>query len=319
MLKSIVCKCISFLVDRPLPAPTDQERALADELRNTFRGFPLVKATNKPESATEWVRIVNRLRELVLSRDPREFLRWDIIRSTMFVDNPFYVWKELKYLKNHPDWNLCWRGATQESHVGHPVPYLFRPRSSGNLIHHAYHLARFEEKTGKKIRDMKEILEFGGGYGSMCRLIHQLGFTGKYIIFDLPFLSALQSYYLRSTGIPLLPVEAFRTSNIGVTCIEDLHHLRALISHGFARCDSMFIATWSLSEPPIEVRYSIQPMLSRFESFLFAYRDQFFEMNNTDFFNEWREAQGDFVWHGWEIEHLPRNFYLVGAKVKFRE
>jgi hypothetical protein len=45
------------------------------------------------------------------------------------------------------------------------------------------------------------IIEFGGGFGSMCRLVHALGFRGQHIIFDLPPVWALQRYYLRLHGI----------------------------------------------------------------------------------------------------------------------
>ena len=65
------------------------------------------------------------------------------------------------------------------------------------------HLALFEETTGSKIDTLELIFEFGGGYGSMCRLAHNLGFNQAYIIFDLQPFSALQNYYLSSLDLPV--------------------------------------------------------------------------------------------------------------------
>src|SRR3712207_7978939 len=51
-----------------------------------------------------------------------------------------------------------------------PYTTLFRsypawPESSGNLLHHAYHVCRFEEATGLRAEQLELVVEFGGGYG----------------------------------------------------------------------------------------------------------------------------------------------------------
>lgn len=45
------------------------------------------------------------------------------------------------------------------------------------------------------------VLEFGGGYGSLCRGFHRCGFKGKYMIFYFPHFSTLQRFFLGSAGI----------------------------------------------------------------------------------------------------------------------
>ncbi len=108
---------------------------------------------------------------------------------------------ELHALRKSERWDV-WRRAIGEQAAGLPFPCLFYPLSSSNAIHHGYHLYRFETQTGVGIQEFGTIVEFGGGYGSLCRLAHRLGFRGKYIIFDLPEQCALQRYYLSSIGIP---------------------------------------------------------------------------------------------------------------------
>ncbi len=56
-------------------------------------------------------------------------------------------------------WDTRWRNAIIELPVGHPIPYIFYPVSSGNLILPAYHVAQFEEKTGYQIHDVELEIE----------------------------------------------------------------------------------------------------------------------------------------------------------------
>ena len=184
MLKRIAKKLLSVVLSRPLPPPSNIEEAAISELQATFRKFPTMEITDATPSEEAWLSNINRLTELVWGQDVRKFLRWDVVSSTMFVANAPYVSTELNYLKSLPDWNTRWRSAIKESFVGYPIPYIFYPSSSGNLIHNAYHIAQFEEKMKINIQDMDFIFEFGGGYGSMCRLLHNLGFRGRYTPYE---------------------------------------------------------------------------------------------------------------------------------------
>lgn len=257
---------------------------------------------------------MNRLKALVLSDDPREFLRWDVIGYTMFVHSPGYVARELKYLRSRSDWASRWHAAIQESRVGHPLPYWRYPRSSGNLIHHAYHIAQFEEKTGTRIADMETIFEFGGGYGCMCRLVHEMGFRGRYIIFDLPGFSALQQFYLNSYGLNAHSTESFDSSKDGIVCLSDYESLEGLLNRTTDGRSAALIATWSLSETPTAFRESILSLTSEFEAFLISSQSHYKEVDNIEFFERWRNGRSDIDWSNWRIPHLGNNFYLMGKR-----
>jgi hypothetical protein len=313
MFKRIVKKWLMALFDRPLPPPSSDERTAISELQMTFRNLPLFDTTNKLPSESEWLSNMNRLRELVISQSPRDFLRWDVVASTMFVSYAAYISKELSYLKHHPDWDTRWKPAIAESQVGHPVRYFLYPASSCNLIHHAYHVAQFEEKTKIKIHEMDFAFEFGGGYGSMCRLFHNLGFKGRYLIFDLPSFSALQIYYLKSIGLPVQTVDEFDKSPSGITCISASEQLEATLKGRIQTRNKMCIATWSISESPIRIRDLVLPLTSDFQSFLIAYQDNFGEVDNLEFFNNWKKTLRHVDWHGSQIAHLPGNSYLFGS------
>ena len=310
-------KSLSAMYDKPLSPPTQKERELVEELKNCFRNFQIPKTENPTASEREWLKNVNNLKKLILNDNPREFLRWHVISATMFAKYADYIYPELNYLKNQPNWIGYWSKIIKESPVGHPIPYWRYPHSSGNLIHHAYHLAKFEEKTGMKISAVNSIFEFGGGYGSMCRLIHNAGFSGRYIIFDFPAFSALQEYYLKSIGVKVCSMKSLKKEVGGVVCISDLEYLKEILSNDLKVDNSIFIATWSISEVPIKLRDMILPMTSSFGAFLIAYQDQFKEIDNTNFFRNWKHTYKDIEWHGWEIEHMPQNKYLIGKRKTF--
>ncbi len=159
---------------------------------------------------------------------------------------------------------------------------------------------------------MDYVFEFGGGYGSMCRLFYNLGFHGRYIIFDLPSLSALQRYYLRTIGFRVKSTTEFVKSEDGIVCVSDIQQLISLLPDHIKASNALFLATWSISESPIRIRELILPRISDFQSFLIAYQDGFEEVNNVEYFDNWKKTIKNVAWQSWRIEHLPGNNYLVG-------
>lgn len=245
-----------------------------------------------------WRNNRRRLREYLLRRDPRAFLTWDVVTETMFPA-PYSVFarRELKFLREH-EWGR-WKRAIRERAAGTPSRCWFYPASSTNAIHHAYHLCRFEGATSARIGEFDEILEFGGGYGSLCRIAHNAGFAGHYTIFDLAEQCALQRYYLDAVGID------------GVELVSDLDVLRRRIGTR-NRERSLFLATWSLSESPEWLRKEIAALATGFKGFLIAYQDAFSGTNNVSFFRGWQAGAPEMRWAEIEIGHLPGNRYLFG-------
>lgn len=304
---------VSALFDKPLAPPTASERHLWEQLKTEIKNLPLPLLLPISESAAErqWLCFLAQLRENIFNNDPREFLRWPIITQTMFVTFPPYVLNELRLLRAQ-NWRGRWKEAVKESNVGRPRRYPLYPTSSGNLIHCAYHLASFEQRMRASITDMTCVIEFGGGYGGMCRLIHRLGFKGRYVIFDLPYFSALQRYYLRSNGQSVSTPEDVVRSNTGIACISTIDDLRTLTERIDEKRNAMFLATWSLSEAPIVVRELVLPLLTTIGNVLVGYQERFGEIDNRTFFAEWIQSRPDLAWRNESISHLPGNWYLFG-------
>ena len=236
---------------------------------------------DKATTDSAWLINVDRLCHKILTSDPGDFLQWEVILRTMVVGNAEFVRNELNFLKELPDWKNRWEKAIEESLVGNPTLYDDFPSSSGNLIHQAYHLAQFEKRTGIDISQAGFVFEFGGGYGSMCRLVHNLNFKGRYVIFDLLPLSALQRFFLNMNSIPAISSDAYFEKNLkGVICVSELKQLKVILSNV---SDAIFIATWSLSEAPIDLRQSIISLVKQFKGFLLAYQGYFSNIDNVKF------------------------------------
>jgi hypothetical protein len=297
---------------RRLAPPSLSEQDALRELRTAFNMLTVPDSSASLPSEAAWLDNTRRLRELILTRDPRHFLRWDVIYRTMFVGYASYVRSELHYLKERSTWQTRWRPAIVEDPIGDPTPYLHRPSSSANLIHHAYHLAQFEDRVGLPVDEMDFVVEFGGGYGGMCRLVHRLGFRGKYVIFDLEAFSALQRFYLKSLGLSVLGVDDVSKAESGICCISDLAQLQNLCTEGSRASGALFIATWSLSEAPIQLRNSILEAVRGFDAYLIAYQDRFGEVDNLAAFEALQHSATGVAWQNVPFEPSPGNRYLMG-------
>lgn len=322
LFKQLVLFIIEKSGDIFLPKPKSNELALADKFRTTIKNLPPLP--RKPSDSSEWwLDSRSHLRDLVLTRDPRAFLRWGVVIINMFVAYNIYVFKELSLLKKRLDWRERWVGLLRESQVGRPLLFPLYPQTSANLIHAATHIATFEDITGIHVSELKVIFDFGGGYGCMCRLMYRAGFQGKYIIFDFPEYAALQSYYLGMEGIPVYEnIETFLEAESGVLCISDFKQLTDVVeklSNDGVISNSLFIATWSLSETPVSFREPFTALAASFDSFLIAYysvvnKDTHEEVNNSAFFKNWIDSM-DRDWHDFEINYMRSgNKYLIGGK-----
>ena len=299
--------------DRPLAAATAHEEELGGELRRQAEAMKVPHRAEEQPSEKMWREFSERFISNLQQEDPRTFLRWPVIRKTMVVSSQPYLAAEWLHLRLRSDWGTRWRPALKESAMGHPMPFWAMPASSGTLIHHAYHLSQFEARTGRQVLSFPGVFEFGGGYGSMCRLFHQLGFAGRYVIFDLPLFSALQRYYLRALGLPVIGVEMLPAADRGIVCVSDPAALgSALAWAGLEK--TLFVGTWSISETPASVRAPIMPQVACCQGVLIAYLHRFGEMNNREYFTEWISRQPAFHWVQVPIRTLPDHFYLFGNR-----
>lgn len=294
--------------DKPLTA---SEASAVAELRRSIAALPqLVQTPGQSETTQVWTQRRRELRQYLASRDPSTFLTWTPLVRNMTQGLLPWIGAELQALRHSGQWDKRWKGALCENRAGLPMPSHVYPGSSGTLIHHAYHVHRFESLTGRAVHNFAEIVEFGGGYGSMARLVARLGFRGHYHIHDLPEVSALQRYYLTSLRAEICNPE------IADTLARVTHSSRQedAVPSNDSPDDTLFLATWSVSETPLSLRNQWLSTLARFQFFLFGYQARWEGIDNSTWFKELAASRSDVVWHPEVIRHRSESqYYLMGA------
>jgi putative sugar O-methyltransferase len=255
-------------------------KILQDEIRVINKSVPL--------GTSSWENNRREIRRAILEDNISDFINWDVIQKTMF-----FVAPKVEYLEVMKNQNLA--KAIKESTLGNPMPYFLDSSTSGNLIHHAYSIAQLF-----KVCDLTEfdnVIEFGGGYGSMCRLFKNMNYQGEYTIFDLPEFSALQKFYLSSINEDYIKNVVF-TGDMG------------LLNN---KINSLFIATWSFSEMPIDLREKLLKNLN-FNYCVIAFQSEFDGINNIEYFENFKSRYENIDFSVYQIEHLNGHFYLIGTK-----
>lgn len=308
-------KTISYFTEllylKKIQSPTLKEQELINELRENTKEFSFV--SNGSDAEDEWMKHARRVASLIQADDPRCFLSWNPIKDTMGGSNYFFVIPELNFLKSLCDWRERWSFAIQEDSIGNQSPFFLYPKSSGNLIHHAYVMAKFETLTGKKINEMDFIFDFGGGYGSVCRLVHRLGFKGRYLIFDISVFSFLQQFFLKNIEMPVKTFDDFIVSTNGICCISDYALLKKIFaSNIFSSNSSLFIGMWSVSETPLNTRNEIMAHASLFGNYLIGYQDKFGEVDNMNYFELIKSSLPNISWTEERLKQLPCHNLLCG-------
>jgi putative sugar O-methyltransferase len=266
------------------------------------------------EATDLWDGLRTDLRQRLHHDDPAEFLRWPPVQRTMVMRSHRRAAPELAHLRARPDWRGRWRSAIRETTLGRPHPLTRYPWSSANLVYHAYHLCRFEEATGQSLASMRTIIEFGGGYGRLCHLVHDLGFSGTYVIFDLPEVAVLQRFYLGHVGLPVSEARGGALPERGVVTIVDLADLQACL-RSRPNGEAAFVAIGSLSEAPLALRDALFIDVASLDAFLFFYSAQQEAIDNRAYFGRWRTALHEHDWYEFELPHLRKAAsYLFGRR-----
>lgn len=257
----------------------------ANQFREQMALLPEPTTSLKPPYWSYWRW---ELWHLAQTQNVSNFYEWPCIRHTMLVqhwiDAITYEWRELDKKRFSRAEHL--RGILSLNETGFRDNF-FKHILSNNLIHQAYHLQQWEHTTGQRIENLKSIVEFGGGYGAMCLLCHQLGFSGRYIIYDLPEFSLLQQYYLSQCHIE-----------------ADWNPRRK------PRPVDLLIGLYSLSEVPPNER---NLKMVRTNSYLFLYSGQWQDYDNVGWFRNFAMST-TLEWRHSEIQHLPdkQNWYSIG-------
>ncbi|MEX2217732.1 MAG: hypothetical protein WD749_03150 [Phycisphaerales bacterium] len=202
-----------------------------------------------------WQRFNATMERAMLPRPRPDFLRLSVIKQTMFVDaRGRWLSDQLAYLERRLGPQFV-SAVARDAAVGRPPLALASPPASHNTVHHLTHLARFAELSGADPATLDTVVEWGGGYGNLARLLATwraaAGATRPltYTIIDTPLFCALQWLYLSSVyGEPRVHVLRGAADAVRTGCFN-------LVPAGLARTlqpalgrAGLFVSTWALSE-----------------------------------------------------------------------
>jgi hypothetical protein len=179
----------------------------------------------------EWVNYQNQVRE-----DDVNFLRQPAVAGTMFQGDGELFLKEYEYIKENNEEYLSL--FSSPSSYGSPLTFEIDDETyNPNDIHHLYHICRYENNIGT-LDDNLDVLEWGGGYGNMCKVLHMLKKIKSYTIIDLPKFTSLSERYVATT----VPMSASTTTHLPVD------NFKGRLKEKY----DLFISNWALSESPTE-------------------------------------------------------------------
>tara|TARA_Y100000816_G_C26105702_1_gene587533 strand:+ start:1071 stop:2012 length:942 start_codon:yes stop_codon:yes gene_type:complete len=252
---------------------------------------------------------------LLKTKKIKNFLRESFIQKMFFVHNRLFILNELKYLYKDIKWNF-YKKLLVEDNVGNPVRYFLYPKSSGNKINHVFHLCTLINQFNIDIKKIKNVFEFGGGYGCMARIFSKINKDIKYTCFDTFHVNLIQFYYLKYND---LNVGFSKKNNFFLTS-----ELKEIQNYYLNNSNYIFIANWSISETPINFRKKFEVIIKNSKYILISFQENFENLNNLNYFtNLKKEISRDFKvniiknkFYKGNIFKRENHFYFLAKKVK---
>ncbi|HDO1312617.1 hypothetical protein ACE1B4_08460 [Aeromonas veronii] len=296
----LLSKMVWFLVYRNTSVPKLNE-SNENELYIALSDVTGLDVVSESKALSQWIKIETEIKHKIMKVGPHDFLQWECIRETMGEENSLFLYSEYNYVRKSKYWGIVKDKITYPV-VGEPLPFLGNIKFTGATIHHLFCLFKYLDSFSLDFDKLDYIFEFGGGYGNMCKILNSIGFKGKYYIFDLPTMNAIQRYYLYCHEI------------YNVEFINSHAEWYSILDVLPKKSNNMLIATWSISECPLKDRTITLEKINKFNNFIIGYQECFGEVNNIEFFDIIKEEQEDVQWRESDMPSLPRHRLLVGRR-----
>lgn len=253
-----------------------------------------------------WKKFNERLEKILLPVPPFSFLNDPTIMVSMFATaGGDWMKKELVFLKKNINEKKL-KEVLEEDYVGEPLLLNSEYVTSHTVIHHLYHLVKFLATTNTNLESLNTIVEWGGGYGSLIRILKKFKVSkATYIAIDTPLFSCLQSLYLstifgkKEVNLLLNPKDNIMTNKINILPLSFLKDVKVNAD--------LFISTWALSESS---KYSQDYVLKedwfKAKNLLLAYQDNPAGLFNPARVGKLAKEKGAIIE---DIEFLPGNHY----------
>ncbi len=254
-----------------------------------------------------WLNRVREAERIFIPRPRFSFLREKLIKDTMFVaSRGGWLHEELDLLESQYSSRRL-RELLIEEYVGMPSIVSVRYLTSHTSVHHLYHVAFYEHNCGISVKGVNSVVEWGGGYGNMAKIIRRMNPSLTYTIIDMPIFSCLQWLYLSTV---LEPAEVNMIMDAAMQIMSGKINILPLnlLEQHHLQCE-LFIATWSLSESSLLA----QDYISHHDFFgadrlLLAFQDSSEKFPDADRVGKVAVNRGARIE---PINFLPGNYYAI--------
>lgn len=256
-----------------------------------------------------WLQNITSLESYFVSKMSGDFIANEVINGTMVFTNRDIHKIELKNILG----TFGMPAFAEVISKGLNSTFLYGKSRRSTLInstHHLHHLMRFEQLTGVKVSAIDSVVEFGGGYGNMARIVQNLGGGNTYSIVDLLLFSCIQFAFLSTVA----------GNNQVVLDSNNVRHDAKILLHPLFRTDTptklrgnLFLSTWALSEST-RAAYDWVTTSDWFgaNNLLLAYNEHWKPWHEN-------ELEQSLASNGWNISKeaipfLPGSFYLFATR-----
>ena len=195
-------------------------------------------------------------------------------------------------------------------------------------VEHVHHFYVIYHQLGLLPNNFTQIIEFGGGTGDNVPTLRNLNFTGLHLIYDLLPVLLLQQYFLRISGYPayLDFNDTIKYDNSKLqrrTLLKPVNRFSSLIDNldfsNESKATTLFMATFSLTETPLEYR---APFISK----LLEYRpmviyitmfNTFEDMNNLQWLNDILIPQMTEIGYTYRLWNTGERYYFIASLKSF--
>lgn len=233
------------------------------------------KSKNFYEKDNSWNDYLKNIEQEFLN-NPSTFLRGKYISKTIHPNEQEKANKLFDEMINDPFSKRYILPYLNESPYGDPFIFEKFRFASPMTIQHAYYLFLINKHLNIFLpkSNIDFISDFGGGYGNFCKLIHQLGYQGKYTIIDFDIMHHIQKKFISHNFSKSV------WQNLDLSYINSVSDMN--ISHYGS--NSIFIATYSLCETPKTVREDFENQLKHFKYVFIIYQKNFDGFDNVIYF-----------------------------------
>merc|ERR1711966_594519 len=160
-----------------------------------------------------WITRCNKYKRFSYSK-PSDLFQIESGDGLLYWKEAWYTKSQLDLIKNSSEYSSIYKNLL-ENRDDIPDNYLFNDtKSSGCNISHVYQLKILRDYFDVDITKLNNILEFGSGYGSLCKLFYQIGYKNKYHICELNPVNIISQKYLENNNIDLKNINYKPNNNL---------------------------------------------------------------------------------------------------------